>query len=190
MKQFLEELRAHHLNTMVDTHYRIGMRVVKTAGAVMVCLVITLLLDSWEAIPIMAIASVVSIQTTHGDTIHTGVFRILGTIIGGVFGILAAVIGLFLPFYNEGLFIIVIPLMLLFNLYTCNFLKMQDSCSISCVVTIIVAARIVYDATVAESLLYTLIRLRDTVLGVGVASVINVLPHYFSKYMEKRKRTT
>jgi len=54
-------------------------------------------------------------------------------------------------------------------------LKMQDSCSISCVVTIIVAANIVIDATFSESLLYTFIRLRDTLIGVFVATVINML---------------
>jgi len=188
MKKFFEELKKHR--PAVDTHYRIGMRVVKTVAAVAICLFIALLLDSWEGIPIMAVSAIVSIQVTYGETVHTGIYRIIGTFIGGVFGVGAVLIGLFLPYYNEGLFIVVIPLMLLINLYLCNFFNLQESCSISCVVTIIVAARIGYEGDINESLMYTLIRVRDTFIGVLVASIMNVLPHYIHGYIQKRKENS
>jgi len=174
MKRFFEKLTDNAPS--VDTGYRIGMRVVKTIAAVTICLFIAWLMGSKDSLPIAAIAALVTIQATQSETMHIGVFRILGTVIGGVFGILTVLIGLVLPYYADGLFIIVIPLMLLLNLYLCNLLKMQDSCSISCVVTIIVAANIVIDATFSESLVYTFIRLRDTFIGVFVATVINMLP--------------
>jgi len=174
MKRFFEKLANNAPS--VDTGYRIGMRVVKTIAAVTICLFIAWLMGSKDSLPIAAIAALVTIQATQSETMHIGVFRILGTVIGGIFGILTVLIGLVLPYYTDGLFIIVIPLMLLLNLYLCNLLKMQDSCSISCVVTIIVAANIVIDATFSESLVYTFIRLRDTLIGVFVATFINMLP--------------
>ena len=175
MKRFLEKLSDN--TPTVDTGYRIGMRVIKTITAVTVCLFIAWLLGSRDSLPIAAIAAIVTMQATRSETLRIGVFRILGTIIGGVFGILTILIGLVLPYYTDGLFIIVIPVMLLLNLYLCNLLKMQDSCSISCVVTIIIAAYIVADASsFDETLLFTFIRLRDTLIGVVVATAINMFP--------------
>ena len=174
MKRFFEKFTDNA--PAVDTGYRIGFRVVKTIIAVTVCLLIAWLIGSRDSLPIAAIAAIVTMQATQSETLRMGVFRVLGTVIGGAFGILTVLIGLVLPHYADGLFIIVIPLMLLINLYLCNLLNMQDSCSISCVVTIIVAAHIVVDASFDESLIFTFVRLRDTLIGVIVATVINLLP--------------
>ena len=174
MKRFLDRLFGDDL--AVDMHYRIGMRVIKTISAVTVCLFIAWFIGSRDSLPIAAIAAIVTMQATQSETLRTGVFRVLGTIIGGVFGILTVLIGLVLPYYADGLFVIVIPLMLLFNLYLCNVLKMQNSCTISCVVTIIVAAHIVTHDSFDEMFVFTFIRLRDTLIGVFVATAINMLP--------------
>jgi len=171
----------------VDMHYRIGMRVVKTAAAAMICLIIALLTGSMDSIPISAVSAIVTIRATQGETVHTGVFRVLGTIIGGVLGILTVVIGLFLPYYGDGLFVVVIPLMLLLNLYLCNVLNMQDSCTISCVVTIMVAAPLNLDATVDSALIYTLFRVRDTLIGVVVATVMNIVPYHIAGWLKKKQ---
>ena len=173
----------------VDTGYRIGMRVIKTIAAVTICLLIAWMIGSRDSLPIAAIAALVTMQATQSETLRIGVFRVLGTVIGGVFGILTVLIGLVLPFYTDGLFIVIIPLMLLFNLYLCNLLKMQDSCTISCVVTIIVAAHIITDASFDESLVFTFIRLRDTMIGVVVASVINMLPGLLKQLVGRKSQS-
>ena len=173
------------VDSRLDKHYHIGMRVIKTAVAVMVCLIIALLTGSRNSIPITAVSALVTLQATQGETIRTAVFRVLGTIIGGVLGILAVIIGLFIPYYIEGLFVVIIPLMLLVDLYLCNVLKMQDSCTISCVVTIIVAARVTTDASINEAFIFTLLRLRDTLIGVGLATVINLIPFNFAGLIDK-----
>jgi len=174
MKRFFEKIAEN--TPVVDTGYRIGLRVIKTIAAVTVCLLIAWLIGSTDSLPIAAIAALVTLQATQSETLRIGVFRILGTVIGGVFGILTVLIGLILPYYADGLFIAVIPFMLLINLYLCNLLNMKDSCTISCVVTIIIAAHIVTDVTFDESLIFTFIRLRDTLIGVFIATVINMLP--------------
>jgi len=182
MSKFTEELKKN--TPSVDTSYRIGMRVVKTAVAVGICMFISLLTGGMESVPISSVAAIVTIRPTQGETIRTGVFRLAGTVIGGALGIVAVVIGLFLPYYSNGLFAVVIPLLLIVNLYLCNLLNLKDSCSISCVVTIIVAANVYVDATAGEALAFTLLRLRDTFVGVTVASILNILPYIFGKVVE------
>jgi len=184
MKKLLNEIKSRA--PVVDTHYRIGMRVVKTAAAVGICLIIAMFTGGMESVPISAVSAIVTIRPTQGETMHTGVFRLLGTVIGGMIGILTFIIGYFLPYYNEGLFVIVIPAMLLLNLYLCNLLNMQDSCAISCVVTIIVAAHVTVDVTVGEALVFTLLRLRDTFTGVIVGTVMNIVPYKLSGLFKKQ----
>ena len=187
MRRILEKLVDNA--PAVDTGYRIGMRVVKTIAAVTICLLVAWLIGSKDSLPIAAIAALVSMQATQSETLRIGAFRILGTVIGGVFGIITVLIGLVLPYYTDGLFIVIIPIMLLLNLYLCNLLKMQDSCTISCVVTIIVASHIIIDTSFDESLIYTFIRLRDTLIGVVVASIINILPGLLKRLAKQNGRT-
>jgi len=175
------------VNAHLSMSYHIGMRVVKTVVAVMICLFITMLTGNWDSISITAVSAIVTIQPTRDETVKTGIFRVIGTVVGGLVGTLTVVIGLFLPYYNDGLFIVVIPLMLLFNLYLCNVFKMQHSCAISCIVTILVSANINIGLTAGGALLYTLIRLRDTLIGVLVATVLNIVPHYISALMKNHK---
>ncbi|MCL2391703.1 MAG: aromatic acid exporter family protein [Oscillospiraceae bacterium] len=187
MKRILQEIKRH--TPTVDTHYRIGMRVVKTAAAVGICLLFAHLWGGIESILITAVATIVTIRATQEETILSGMFRILGTIIGAALGGLTVLISLHLPFYNEGLFVIVIPLVLLLNLYICNVLNMQDSCSISCVVTIIVATQIAPIAEpMDEALAFALLRVRDTFVGVFVATVMNIAPYAISGKMHKHKQ--
>ena len=148
---------------------------------------IALFTGGMASAPISAVAAIVTIKATQDETLRTGGFRMLGTVFGGLLGVLTVIIGLFLPYYNEGLFVIVIPLMLMLNLYLCNVLKMQDSCSISCVVTILVGAPITVGATVNDALLYTLFRVQDTLVGVVVATIMNIVPYHIAGFMRRRK---
>jgi len=172
----------------VDPGYRIGMRVVKTAAAVGICLLFALFWGGIESILITAVSAIVTIRTTREETIASGIFRVLGTVVGGALGTVTVIISLFLPFYYEGLFVIIIPLILLLNLYICNVLKMQDACAISCVVTVIVATQIgPMEHSVSEALMFALMRVRDTFVGVTVATVMNIVPYQISDSIKKRK---
>ena len=176
MKRIIEKFAENAPS--VDPSYRIGMRVIKTICAVTICLLIAWLIGSRDSLPIAAIAAIVTMQVTRSDTFRTGISRVLGTIIGGGFGILAVYIGSMLPLQVAAQFIIIIPVVLLLNLYVCNLLKMQESCSISCVVTIIVASQLTMDATYYELLDFTVLRVRDTLIGVVIATIINMLPNF------------
>ena len=186
MKRIIDVVKSS--TPTVDTQYRIGMRVVKTAAAVCICLVFALLFGGIESILITAVAAIVTIRATQEETVTSGIFRILGTIIGAALGCVVILISLFLPFYNEGLFVIVIPLFLLLNLYICNVLNLQDACSISCVVTILIATQIgpLHDP-MDEALVFALLRVRDTFVGVTVATIMNIVPYQISDFIKKRK---
>ena len=187
MKRILKELKDHA--PTVDTQYRIGLRVIKTAAAVGLCLLFALFWGGIESILITAVSAIVTIRATQEETITSGMFRILGTIIGGVLGAIVVIISLFLPFYHEGLFVIIIPLALLLNLYICNVLNMQDSCAIACVVTVIVATQIApQDNSMSEALLYAMMRVRDTFVGVIIATVMNIVPYKISDLIKKTKK--
>jgi len=189
MKKMIKKIKGlpHVVDSHLDTHYRIGMRVIKTGAAVMICLLIALLTGNKESIPITAVSAIVTIRATQGETVSSGIFRVLGTVIGGALGILTVLIRLYLPYYNEGLYVIVIPLVLLLNLYLCNVLKMQDSCTISCVVTILIAAPLTHDETINNAFIYTLIRLRDTLIGVVVATVMNIVPYQIISHWKTKR---
>jgi len=188
MKKILEAVKAS--TPTVDTHYRIGMRVVKTAAAVGICLLFALLFGGIESILITAVAVIVTIRATQEETVKSGIFRIFGTIIGAALGCLTVLISLFLPYYSEGLFVIVIPIMLLLNLYICNVLNLQDSCSISCVVNILIATQIApLINPMDEALTFALMRVRDTFVGVTVATIMNIVPYEISDFLKKRKQS-
>ena len=165
------------MDSRLDTQYRIGMRVVKTIFAMMICLFVSLLTGDSVSMSISAVSALVTLRATQDETVRTGVFRLIGTIIGGFFGMLTVLIGLYLPYYSDGMFVIILPLMLLLDLYLCNLLKMQDSCQISCVVIIIIAARANLDTTIGGALIFTLARLRDTLVGVATATIMNIVPY-------------
>ena len=179
MKSFLNKIRSFSsvVDLHLDTKYRIGMRVVKTVASVMICMIISLFTENMNSMSISAITALVTIRATHGETIRSGILRLLGTVIGGAFGILTVLVGLLLPHYSDGLYVLVIPVMLLINLYLCNLLNMQDTCQISCVVIIIIAANVSLDTPIGSAFMLTLLRLRDTFIGVVIATLMNILPY-------------
>lgn len=176
--KFINQLKKWSTSA-IDPKYRVGMRVVKTAIAVMICLIISLMLDNTNIIQISAVSALITLRPSQKDTLQTGVYRTVGTIIGGLLGLLCVLIGQVLPYYEEGLFVLVIPLMIVLDFYICNVLKLYDAGVISCVVLIIVASRI--PLPLNEAFSYTASRVVDTLIGVVVATVLNkifVIPRH------------
>ena len=186
MKRFFKKLGSvgSAVDAHIDTNYRIGMRVVKTVASITFCLIISLVAGGRISINIAAVSAMVTLRATQGETLRSGFFRLLGTAIGGALGILTTLIGSFLPFYESGLFVVIIPIMLLFDLYLCNLFKMQDSCQISCVVLIMVALPIEKDLRMLNVLIETSFRLLETFIGVGTATVMNIVPYHIVNMMK------
>lgn len=150
--------------------YRIGLRNIKTALAVLLCLLISLIFPSIS--PLNAgIAAIVCMQPTPGKTIETGINRFIGTMIGGVFGYVLIVLSTIIPRYDDYLFVLAIPTLMTLCISTCVWLKKYDSVVICCVVYLIIALEI--GDNTGSAINYVAMRILDTIIGIGLATFIN-----------------
>lgn len=145
---------------------KLGMRNVKTALAVLTCILLLRLIGF--NYPFYAcIASVICMQDTVKNSYTAGKSRMIGTIIGGMFGMMLA--------YAEEYFKIgyLNPLMvsigIVFLIYVGTALKRKSSISISCIVFLAIMVNL-RDTT---PFVYSINRMFETFVGIIVALVIN-----------------
>lgn len=171
--------------------YKIGMRSVKTAIAVFVCMLFYALLEGLnlgdfsaqnpvlKALlflanrkdPIYAcIAAIVATQSTIEDSWQRGKDRILGTFFGGAFGLVALYIDI--AFYNQRFSIITVPLGVLFLIWVCNTISIQNAVPFAAITFIIVVVEAYKFSEPAY--FYALNRTIDTAIGVLISMVVNL----------------
>ena len=156
----------------MDKHYRLGMRAVKTCIATFLCLAIGYLAERETTMIIGTVAAIICLKPTKEETLHADFMRLLSTLVGGVIGFLPSVIGEFFPIYAEGLFILIVPVFILLDIYICNLLRIQEATALSCVVVLLIATHI--DLRIEENLLYAINRILDTFIGATVATLVNI----------------
>lgn len=140
----------------------IGLRNIKTAAAVLICLVILRIFKDYS--PFYAcIAAVITMQNSMDNTIKVGFNRMIGTLIG-------ATIGCFLTsiFAHN---IIVTSLGIIIVIFLTNLFKRSGSSSIACIVYLAIMVNIKDTAP----LQYTIFRVLETFLGIIVAVCVNLL---------------
>lgn len=138
-----------------------GMRNIKTAISVMLCIIISNLLNLNNPLFVI-IGAIVSMQGSINESYQNGINRILGTIFGAVIGIMFFQIS---P-HN----ILLIGLGTVFIIYFNNRLKMNKSI----VISLIVFCSIMLNAD-GNVFLYSSFRVIDTTVGIIVAFVVNIL---------------
>ncbi|WP_066646145.1 FUSC family protein [Christensenella timonensis] len=153
----------------MDLSYRLGYRAVKTAIAVFACLLLGYLLNRTAAFAV--IAAILCIQPTYDKSKHTGLHRILGTIIGSLFSFIPLELAAVLPHYADYLFLFILPALILVLIFLCNILGIKDSVGPSCV--IFTAIVLLHSGTTLDTLPYVLTRTAETVVGVLIALPIN-----------------
>lgn len=149
----------------------IGMRVIKTVIAVYSCFLISFIRNG---IPFYsAIAAILCMQNNHSNSFQAGRSRMIGTLIGGIYGFLAIVL---IDYVNIELFnyihYLVLSLILIPIIYTNVLLKVNSSTYISCVVF--------FSITVSHGgdmspIYFTLNRIVDTTIGIVVSLIVNVI---------------
>jgi uncharacterized membrane protein YgaE (UPF0421/DUF939 family) len=149
---------------------KIGMRNIKTAIAVLICILISKLFKM-EYPFFVVIAAIVSMQNSVTGSYKVGRQRMLGTFIGALIGLICASI-------DPGNAIIA-SLGIILVIYFCNKLQWQQSTSIACVVFIAIMLNI----GSKNPLLYSFNRLLDTFIGINVALIVNHFIYPF-KYLE------
>lgn len=158
------------------------MRTIKTAVAVMISLVIFLPLEALSTVegtgfidqlgPFYAcIAAIVCMQSSVGATWKQGVSRLLGTLIGGLLGLICVTITTY--WSHPVVLVLVCGVGTLASIYICNALKRPSACAISA----IVCCSIMLSHSGQERYFYTVARMLETAVGILVAMVVNhVLP--------------
>ncbi|MFD3157823.1 aromatic acid exporter family protein [Haloimpatiens sp. FM7330] len=150
---------------------KIGMRNIKTAVSVFICIVILKLVNN--PYPFYAcIASVISMQSSVSGSFTAGKNRMIGTSVGAFIGLLFALIQPDNPFLC-GLGIIIV-------IFTCNVLNKKKSATIACIVFIAISTNL----KGVPPHIYSRDRLLETFLGIFVAVLVNYFvtpPNYINK---------
>lgn len=155
---------------------KIGMRTIKTAISVSICVELSKFFNS-DYIFYAAVAAVMAMQNSVSDSFKAGKNRMLGTIVGAFIGLIFAIIS---PGNTalSGIGIIII-------IYICNFFNWKKSVTISCTVFLVIMLSLQDRGPVV----YSLNRTFDTFLGIIVAVLVNYFispPEYIGKVYEAR----
>lgn len=140
----------------------IGMRNIKTALAIFICLIIAKLLKLDYPF-YAAIATVISMENSVTNSFTAGKNRIMGTFVGAGTGLVFATLEPGNVFYCALGIVVVI--------YVCNLLKWNKSVSIASIVFLAIMLNLKGDTPFD----YSSNRIIDTFIGVTVAVLVNYL---------------
>ena len=149
---------------------RLGMRTVKTAICICLCLLIDMLFETDISL-YSSIVAIVCMQSTIENTLRTSVNRLIGTAIGGGFGMLLIWL---LPLTSiQSFYFIVMSLGTIATIYICNVIRMPGSSVICAIVYITVIAAPLMPNSQGDAYTVAVFRIIDTVIGIVVAATVN-----------------
>ncbi|NFF38809.1 FUSC family protein [Clostridium argentinense] len=139
---------------------RIGMRNIKTALSVGICIILLRILR-FDSPFYACIAAVITMQTTVENSFQAGKNRLIGTTIGAIIGIIFSYIA---P-HSSILTVIGVSLII----YITNILHENKSANIACVVFLV----IMINLKTTSPLQYGISRFIETAIGIIVAVIVN-----------------
>lgn len=149
---------------------RIGMRMIKTAIAVGICFLISSLTGGNGKPIFSAIAAIICMQPYVEHSVDVAFNRIIGTIIGAVFGLIAASVSLYIPPEYDYVHFLVISLTVIPVLYTTVLLKKPGASALAGVVLLSITLSI-GDST---PLMDAVNRSVETIVGILVSLGVNM----------------
>ncbi|SHE82389.1 FUSC family protein [Alkalibacter saccharofermentans] len=151
-------------------NYRLGMRNVKTAIAVLICLLLGELLNMDSPFYVV-IAAMISMESSVMNSFDVGKNRVMGTVLG-------ALLGMGFAYIDPGNLILT-SIGITIIIYICNLFKWNKSIVIAGVVFLSIMLEMAEGSILANSLN----RIADTILGLGVGLAVNYLifPYDFEK---------
>ncbi|MCM1415692.1 MAG: HAD hydrolase family protein [bacterium] len=161
----------------------IGMRIIKSAVAVLVCYLVSFLRKDAGIVFYSQLAALWCIQTYRNDTKKNAFQRMLGTAIGAAYGLLFLLLERHIRLEEPMRHIlnaVVISGMIVLVLYTTVLIKKKYASYFSCVVFLSI---VVNHAADANPYLFVWNRFLDTLIGIFVGVGVNV----FSLPVDKRK---
>lgn len=162
-------------NKRLPTHFpRVGQRIIKTAVAVFLCLLVFHLrgisgaLLSSEA----CITAIICMQPYVSDTREYAVNRIAGTLIGSFWGLLFLLGGLFVPGVADHrvLLYALMAVGVILSLYSTVLVRMPDAANLSAIVFICI---VIAFPDIEDPLLQAYYRISDVLLGTFAAIAVN-----------------
>ncbi len=158
---------------------RIGMRVIKTAVAVMVsyALFLPFGLTYREELggvlgqigPLYAcIACIICTQSTLGQTFRQGISRLIGVLVGGILGTATLLLGPALE--NLWLKTLVLGLVCVAGVWLCLLIKRPTACGMACILPCVI---LITGVTGVTRYYYAIARMIETVVGLLVALAVN-----------------
>lgn len=151
-------------------HFKIGMRMVKTAIAVFICA----LIGWWRGQTTIfgMIAAILCMQKSTEKAVSTSFNRLIGTAVGGIYGLLI----LFLETYVHTqvfmpLYYLIVSAMMMPIISTTIAIRRPSAAAFSCIVFLSTTIQHVGKTLPFD---YTLNRLLDTIVGIVVALIVNL----------------
>lgn len=151
----------------LSTH-GLGMRSLKTVIAMSLCLLLALLVDYKEKPFYACISAIIVMQNTTAETAKTGIARVMGTLIGGVIGMLMVPL-IKLSGNSEALLYIMLPFGVLISIVFCNVVNFKKASSISAIVLL---SLLLADAN-SNLYQYLTARIIETLIGAVIATIVN-----------------
>lgn len=147
-------------NLLKKLNNYIGMRNIKTALAVVLSVIFAEVFHLESAF-FVATGALISMETTVRKGIKAGISRVLGTFIGGCFGVAMFLID------PGNLILLFVGIVILISLL--NILQWHDSISMACVVF----CAIMITMSSENIILYAFQRTFDTIVGIVISIIIN-----------------
>lgn len=152
------------------TFPKIGLRTIKTALAVFLCLLF------FPSEPFFAcLTAVFCVQDTVSNSINMAINRGLGTILGATIGLLFLIVCRFFT-YNIDIYIIrkllvyiTIALGVIVVIYICNLIKKTGAINISCIAFLAVTTVHAF----GHPIYYAINRTIETLFGIFIALLVN-----------------
>lgn len=146
--------------------YRFGARTRKTGIAVAVCLLLDYVLG-YNAPMNACIAAILTMQATQRASLSSGVNRLLGTAIGGATGLV--LLGLLTLYPHGALRVGLATLGVMLCISICCLSRIQDAAAIAAIVLL----SVVLGGNAENPLLFAVMQVLETAVGVLVAMGVN-----------------
>ena len=161
-----------------------GMRIVKTAFAVFLCLVIYILRGYQGMVIQSTIASIICMQPYNKDSLRSAVNRVIGTVLGAFAGLVYLLTMRLVVHITDSMLVayIIMAIGVALVFYFTVAMKLSDSASLAAIVYLCI---IIAYPDIVSPLATAVDRTIDTIIGVCVAIVVNEMHLPRQKHPEK-----
>lgn len=153
---------------------RIGMRIIKSAIAVLFCFIVDYYRNGAGIVFYSQLSALWCMQATRENTIKNAKQRMIGTFIGTFYGFLYIVFKqLILPKARGYDYVgsVIISGMIVLVIYTSVFIKKKKASYFSCVVFLSIVVNHIGDS---NPYLFACNRFLDTVIGIAIGVLVNI----------------